>query len=188
MTRHDLDESVHDSHALAAPPDDVDTGAHRWEGRAPHRWDGGNRSPLMSSDTGVRFLCGARRAGDAARIGGRIAARLSRSMRRTRRASRPREHSHGLVPRAARRAHGTHGTPRAHRTHRVHGTYRHRRVHAAYGAHGLTCRSRRRRCPSWNRSGRGCRCRRHRPGRRPGRRRWRGSQPARTAGGRRWHR
>ena len=171
MACHDLDESVHDSHALAAPPDDVDTGAHRGEGGSPHQRS--IRSPLMSSDTGERFLCGARRAGDAARIGGRIAARLSRSMRRTRSAGIPRGNSHGLVPRATRRVHGTHRT---------------RRVHAAHGAHVLSCRSRRRRCPSWNRSGRGCRCRRHRPGRRPGRRRWRGSRPARTAGGRRWHR
>lgn len=36
VARHDLDDSVDDRHAVPAPPDDVDTGAHRGEGGAPH--------------------------------------------------------------------------------------------------------------------------------------------------------
>ena len=117
---NDAHESVNDRHAVTAPPDDVDAGAHRGERGAPR--GGTIRSPS------IRNI---------------LRARLRKSLRRSnprngiptaRPAGETRRPGHGLVPRATRRAHRAHGTRRA---------------------HGLSCRSRRGRRPSWTRPGRG---------------------------------
>ena len=123
---NDAHESVDDRHAVTAPPDNVDAGAHRGERGAPR--GGTIRSP------GIRNV---------------LRACLCKSLRRkTPRNGIPTAHpaggtrslGHGLVPRDARRAHRAHGT---------------RRVHGTRRAHGLSCRSRRGRRPSWTRPGRG---------------------------------
>lgn len=150
---NDAHEGVDDRHAVPAPPDDVDAGAHRGERGAPR--GGTIRSPSIRNVLRARLCKSLRRSNPR---NGIPTARPAGGTRRP---------GHGLVPRAARSARSAHGTR---------------------SAHGLSCRSRRGRRPSWTRPGRGWRCcRRPRP-RRPGRRRWRGSRPARTAGGRRWRR
>ena len=117
---NDAHEGVDDRHAVTAPPDNVDAGAHRGERGAPR--GGTIRGPSIRN---VLRTC------------------LCKSLRRrnprngiptARPAGGTRSLGHGLVPRDARRAH------RAHRTRR---------------AHGLSCRSRRGRRPSWTRPGRG---------------------------------
>ena len=117
---NDAHESVDDRHAVTAPPDNIDAGAHRGERGAPR--GGTIRSPSIRN---VLRAC------------------LCKSLRRrnprngiptARPAGGTRSIGHGLVPRDARRAHRAHGTRRA---------------------HGLSCRSRRGRRPSWTRPGRG---------------------------------
>ena len=117
---NDAHEGVDDRHAVTAPPDDVDAGAHRGERGAPR----GGTIPGPSIRSVLRAcLCKSLRRRNprngipTARPGGG-----TRSL------------GHGLVPRDARRAHRAHGTRRA---------------------HGLSCRSRRGRRPSWTRPGRG---------------------------------
>ena len=100
---NDAHEGVDDRHAVTAPPDDVDAGAHRGERGAPR--GGTIRSPS------IRNI---------------LRARLRKSLRRSnprngiptaRPAGETRRPGHGLVPRATRSAHGTrraHGTCRAH--------------------------------------------------------------------------
>ena len=117
---NDAHEGVDDRHAVTAPPDNVDAGAHRGERGAPR--GGTIRGPSIRN---VLRTC------------------LCKSLRRrnprngiptARPAGGTRSLGHGLVPRDARRAHRAHGTRRA---------------------HGLSCRSRRGRRPSWTRPGRG---------------------------------
>ena len=174
---NDAHEGVDDRHAVTAPPDDVDAGAHRGERGAPR--GGTIRSPS------IRNI---------------LRARLRKSLRRSnprngiptaRPAGETRRPGHGLVPRAtrsARRARRTRRARSARSARSARRTCSARRAHGTRGAHGLSCRSRRGRRPSWTRPGRGWRCCRLPRPRRPGRRRWRGSRPARTAGGRRWRR
>ena len=153
---NDAHEGVDDRHAVPAPPDDVDAGAHRGERGAPR--GGTIRSPSIRNVLRTRLCKSLRRSNPRNGIPTARPAGGTRSL------------GHGLFPRAARRARSA------------------RSAHGTRSAHGLSCRSRRGRRPSWTRPGRGWRCcRRPRP-RRPGRRRWRGSRPARTAGGRRWRR
>ena len=117
---NDAHEGVDDRHAVTAPPDNVDAGAHRGERGAPR----GGTIPGPSIRSVLRAC-------------------LCKSLRRrnprngiptARPAGGTRSLGHGLVPRDARRAHRAHGTRRA---------------------HGLSCRSRRGRRPSWTRPGRG---------------------------------
>ena len=113
-------ESVDDRHAVTAPPDDVDAGAHRGERGAPR----GGTIPGPSIRNVLRAcLCMSLR-----RRNPRNGIPTARPAGGTRRPG------HGLVPRDARRAH---------------------RAHATRRAHGLSCRSRRGRRPSWTRPGRG---------------------------------
>ena len=135
---NDAHESVNDRHAVPAPPDDVDAGAHRGERGAPR--GGTIRSPS------IRNI---------------LRARLRKSLRRSnprngiptaRPAGETRRPGHGLVPRAtrsARSARSAHGTRSARSARSAHGT------HGTRSAHGLSCRSRRGRRPSWTRPGRG---------------------------------
>ena len=123
---NDAHESVNDRHAVPAPPDDVDAGAHRGERGAPR--GGTIRSPSIRNILRARLCKSLRRSNPR---NGNPTARPAGGTRRP---------GHGLVPRAARSArsarsaHGTHGTR---------------------SAHGLSCRSRRGRRPSWTRPGRG---------------------------------
>ena len=117
---NDAHESVDDRHAVTAPPDNVDAGAHRGERGAPR----GGTIPGPSIRNVLRAcLCKSlRRRTPRNGIPTARPAGVTRSL------------GHGLVPRDARRAHRAHGTRRA---------------------HGLSCRSRRGRRPSWTRPGRG---------------------------------
>ena len=117
---NDAHESVDDRHAVTAPPDDVDAGAHRGERGAPR---GGTITGPSIRNVLRACLCMSLR-----RRNPRNGIPTARPAGGTRRPG------HGLVPRDARRAHRAHGTRRA---------------------HGLSCRSRRGRRPSWTRPGRG---------------------------------
>ena len=113
-------ESVDDRHAVTAPPDDVDAGAHRGERGAPR----GGTIPGPSIRNVLRAcLCMSLRRRNP-----------RNGIPTARPAGGTRSLGHGLVPRDARRAH---------------------RAHATRRAHGLSCRSRRGRRPSWTRPGRG---------------------------------
>ena len=113
-------ESVDDRHAVTAPPDDVDAGAHRGERGAPR----GGTIPGPSIRNVLRAcLCMSLRRRNP-----------RNGIPTARPAGGTRSLGHGLVPRDARRAHRAHGTR---------------------SAHGLSCRSRRGRRPSWTRPGRG---------------------------------
>ena len=117
---NDAHEGVDDRHAVTAPPDNVDAGAHRGERGAPR----GGTIPGPSIRNVLRAcLCmSLRRRNPRNGIPTARPAGATRSL------------GHGLVPRDARRAH---------------------RAHATRRAHGLSCRSRRGRRPSWTRPGRG---------------------------------
>ena len=96
VARHDLDDGVDDCHAVPAPADDVDAGAHRGKRGTPHRWNGRYGRTLARST-------------------------LARSIPSVPSASDTGRPSHGLVPRAAHRARGTHGTRGTHRASAAHG-------------------------------------------------------------------
>ena len=132
MAGNDAHESVNDRHAVTAPPDNVDAGAHRGERGAPR--GGTIRSPSIRNVLRARLCKSLRRRNPR---NGIPTARPAGGTRRP---------GHGLVPRAARSAHGTRSARRTHGTRSAHGTRR---------AHGLSCRSRRGRRPSWTRPGRG---------------------------------
>ena len=168
---NDAHEGVDDRHAVPAPPDDVDAGAHRGERGAPR--GGTIRSPSIRNVLRTRLCKSLRRSNPRNGIPTARPAGGTRSL------------GHGLFPRAARSARSARS---AHGTRSARSARSARRAHGTHGAHGLSCRSRRGRRPSWTRPGRGWRCCRLPRPRRPGRRRWRGSRPARTAGGRRWRR
>ncbi len=189
---NDAHEGVNDRHAVPAPPDDVDAGAHRGERGTPR--GGTIHSPSIRNILRTRLRKSLRRrnphngiptahpAGGTRSLGHGLVPRAARSARSARRTRRARSARRTRRARSARRTRRTRRARKARRTCSAHS------AHGTRGAHGLSCRSRRGRRPSWTRPGRGWRCcRRPRP-RRPGRRRWRGSRPARTAGGRRWRR
>ena len=132
---NDAHESVNDRHAVPAPPDDVDAGAHRGERGAPR--GGTIRSPSIRNILRASLCKSLRRRNPR---NGNPTARPAGGTRRP---------GHGLVPRAARRARSAHSARSAHR---AHGT---RSAHGTRRAHGLSCRSRRGRRPSWTRPGRG---------------------------------
>ena len=117
---NDAHEGVDDRHAVTAPPDNVDAGAHRGERGAPR--GGTIRGPSIRNVLRA-FLCKSLRRRNP-----------RNGIPTARPAGGTRSLGHGLVPRDARRAHRAHGTRRA---------------------HGLSCRSRRGRRPSWTRPGRG---------------------------------
>ena len=144
---NDAHESVNDRHAVPAPPDDVDAGAHRGERGAPR--GGTIRSPSIRNILRARLCKSLRRrnprngiptarpAGGTRSLGHGLVPRAARSARRARRTC------------SARSAHGTRRARRAHSARSAHGT------HGTRSAHGLSCRSRRGRRPSWTRPGRG---------------------------------
>ena len=93
VARHDLDNGVDDSHAVPAPADDVDAGAHRRERRAPR----GHSIPSVT------------RAGDTGGPGhGLVAARAAPGLsRRSPRSRRPSWRRSGRGCRCRRRRRGT---------------------------------------------------------------------------------